>query len=344
MELSTHWESITEASNDDSAQLKRDMRYHPRSTGKSLREYTRIMATCGSFAGQKQLDAAYEWLKEYRSQLPREVEDDNGNRGSDQRLEVTSESYEFFLPNHEDMDTQTGLYDCGTKSCYRPLDAFAPRLYKERGMTVEVYVPAMQKRGEAFAKYWDSKTRRLRWRGMPEYEAVTRAVELQEQGITPSAANSRGKQLPPLAAIQELLSYDGVDLTWRISRGRVKAGTKAYSVRKDGKLQTRISGKAYYTNRLAWYMATGEDPSNATVVNIDGDAGNLRRHNLSLQALSTKTTTQGARERVRECSASRWEARIVIGDKTYTLGHYDNQHIAERAYELAVRTFAKHPK
>lgn len=338
MELSTHWEGITAESSDDNAQLKRDMRHHPRTTGRSLREYTRIMATAGSFACQKQLDMAFEWLSEHRSELPREVEDDNGNRGSDQRLEVTSEAYEFHLPNHEEMDEQCGLYDCGTKACYRPLDAFAPPEYKERGMTVEVYIPAMRKRGEAFAKYYDAKTMRLRWRGMPEYEAVTRAVRLQERGICPSKANSGGKKLPPLRRLQELLSYDGVDLTWRISRGRCKAGTKAYSVRKDGKCQTRIDGKLFYTNRLIAYLHTGEDPANATVTNVDGDTGNLRWHNLRLETLANRTTGG-----VREKGAQRWEARITISEKTYSLGHYETRELAERAHILGVQTFTKHP-
>lgn len=338
MELSTHWESITAENSDDNAQLKRDMRNHPRTTGRSLRELARICATAGSFACQKQLDMAFEWLTEYRSELPREVEDDNGNRGSDQRLESTSEAYEFHLPNHEEFDEQNGLYDCGTKACYRPLDAFAPPEYKERGMTVEVYIPAMQKRGEAFQKYMDAKTKRLRWRGMPEYEAVTRAVELQERGICPSKANSKGKQLPPLRRLQELLSYDGVDLTWRISRGRCKAGTKAYNVRKDGKLQTRIDGKLYYTHRLIWLLHTGLDPANATVSTYDGDDSNLRAHNLRLDTLATKTGGG-----VREKGVGRWEARVSIGDRTYTLGHYESQEVAERAHELAVRTFASHP-
>lgn len=338
MELSTHWESITAENSDDNAQLKRDMRNHPRTTGRSLREYARIMATAGSFSGQKQLDMAFDWLKDNRSQLPREIEDDNGNRGSDQRLEVTSEAYEYHLPNHEEFDEQCGLYDCGTKACYRPLDAFAPPEYKERGMTVEVYIPAMKKRGEAFGKYYDAKSRRLRWRGMPEYEAVTRALELQERGVCPSKANSGGKQLPTRERLMELLSYNGRDLTWRISRGRCKAGTKAYNVRKDGKLQTRVDGKLYYTHRLIWLMATKQDPAEATVTTYDGDDGNIALHNLKLDTLATKTGG-GAREK----GVGRWEARVSIGDRTYTLGHYESREVAERAHELAVRTFASHP-
>lgn len=338
MELSTHWESITAENSDDNAQLKRDMRNHPRTTGRSLRELARICATAGSFVATKQLDAAFDWLAQYRSELPREIEDDNGNRGSDQRLETTSEHYEHHLPNHEEFDEQCGLYDCGTKACYRPLDAFAPPEYKERGMTVEVYIPAMQKRGEAFQKYMDAKTKRLRWRGMPEYQAVTRAVELQERGVCPSKANSKGKQLPPLERLQELLRYNGRDLTWRISRGRCKAGTKAYSVRKDGKLQTRIDGKLYYTHRLIWLMATKQDPAEATVSTYDGDDANLALHNLRLDVLANKAGGD-----IREKGVGRWEARVRIGDKSHTLGHYESQEVAERAHELAIRTFAKHP-
>ena len=344
MELSTHWESIIAESSDDNAQLKRDMRIHPRTTGRSLRELTRIMATAGSFVGQKQLDMAFDWLQRNRSELPREIEDENGSRPSSQRLEFTGSDYEELAANAEESDTQSGLYDVSGKVCYRPLESFAPREYKERGMTVDVYIKAMKKRGHAFSKYYDAKTRRLRWRGMPEYQAVTRALELQERGICPSKANSRGKELPPQKRIQALLSYDGNDLTWRVSRGRCKAGTKAYSVRKDGKLQTRIDGKLYYTARICWFMATGEDPANATVVNIDGDHGNLRRHNLRLEALSTKLTSAGTNEKVRQGKDSRWEARLQLEGKTHTLGHYDTQEIAERAYELAVHTFAKHPK
>lgn len=338
MELSTHWESITAENSDDNAQLKRDMRYHPRTTGRSLRELARICATAGSFTVQKQLDMAFDWLSEYRSELPREVEDDTGARPSSQRLEINGNDYDEHAANCEEFDEQNGLYDVAGKVCYRPLAAYAPPEYKERGMTVDVYIAAMQKRGEAFAKYYDAKTKRLRWRGMPEYQAVTRAVELQERGICPSKANSKGKQLPPLKRLQELLSYDGNDLTWRISRGRCKAGTKAYNVRKDGKLQTRIDGKLYYTHRLIWLLHTGLDPANATVSTHDGDDGNLRAHNLRLDTLATKTGGG-----VREKGVGRWEARVSIGDRTYTLGHYESQEVAERAHELAVRTFASHP-
>lgn len=338
MELSTHWEDITAESSDDNAQLKRDMKNHPRTTGRSLRELARVCATQGSFTCQKQLDYAFEWLMENRSQLPREVEDDTGARPSSQRLEVNGSDYDDLATLCEEFDEQNGLYDVGGKVCYRPLSAYAPPEYKERGMTVEVYIPAMQKRGEAFAKYMDAKTKQLRWRGMPEYQAVTRAVELQERGICPSKANSGGKQLPPLSRLQELLRYDGVDLTWRISRGRCKAGTKAYSVRKDGKCQTRIDGKLYYTNRLIAYLHTGEDPANATVVNIDGDTGNLRWHNLKLETLANRTTG-GFREK----GPNRWEARITISEKTYSLGHYETRELAERAHVLGVQTFTKHP-
>lgn len=343
MELSTHWESITAENSDDNAQLKRDMRDHPRTTGKSLREYTRVMATAGSFVGQKQLDMAFDWLQRNRSELPREIEDENGSRPSSQRLEVTGSDYDDLAANCEEFDERNGLFDVAGKVCYRPLDAFAPPEYKERGMEPDIYCAAMRKRGEAFSKYYDAKTKRLRWRGMPEYQAVSRAVWLQERGICPTKADSKGKELPPRERLMELLRYNGRDLTWRVSRGRCKAGAKAYNVRKDGKLQTRVDGKLYYTHRLIWLMATKQDPANATVSTYDGDDSNLALHNLRLETLSAKLTTNGARECVRATKQSKWEARITIGSKTYTLGQYDTQEVAERAYELAVRTFASHP-
>lgn len=340
--LLEHWESITEASNEDAAQLKRDMKNHPRSSGRSLRELAKVCATQGSFHVQRRLDDMYAWLAEHRDQLPREIEDEHGNRGSDQRLEKTGTDYDDKIVDVEEFTPENGLYDCGGKTCYGELSNFAdPAKYKERGMEPDVYVEAMQKRGASFQRYMEAKSKRLRWRGMTATMGVTRALDLIGKGVTMKPAKSNAKPLPSLERLNELLSYDpetGV-LAWAVSRGRVQAGTVALTVDR-GRAKTRVDGTLWISGRIAYKLHTGEDPGDAVIDYVDGDATNLRWDNLRISHMASKSSTT-ATERVRKLSDSRWESMCRINGKLYSVGTFDNEQTAEQAYALFVRTFER---
>ena len=68
------WDDTIAESRTDEAQLRRDMKHHPRTSGKSIRELARMCATQGSLHVMRRLEDCYTWLLENRDKLPRELE------------------------------------------------------------------------------------------------------------------------------------------------------------------------------------------------------------------------------------------------------------------------------
>ena len=82
--------------------------------------------------------------------------------------------------------------------------------------------------------------------------------------------------------LKELLSYSPVTgiFTWKVSRGRVSAGSYAGGNPREGEyFGTRIDGKAYYDHRLAFLYMIGQWPR-GVVDHIDGNTWNNEWRNL----------------------------------------------------------------
>ena len=78
-----------------------------------------------------------------------------------------------------------------------------------------------------------------------------------------------------------LLAYDansGV-LTWRVSRGKAKAGSVSGSVKKDGYRSVCVFGKSFQAHRLAWLIVHGAWPRQQ-IDHINGDRDDNRLSNL----------------------------------------------------------------
>ena len=68
--------------------------------------------------------------------------------------------------------------------------------------------------------------------------------------------------LPPLARLNELLTYDPQEgvLRWRVRHNNRAAGEVAGSPTSDGYLHIKIDKVKYKAHRIAYYMGTGIDP------------------------------------------------------------------------------------
>jgi hypothetical protein len=92
--------------------------------------------------------------------------------------------------------------------------------------------------------------------------------------------------LPPLARLNELLTYDPQEgvLRWRVSvGGRPTIGRVAGGVGKDGYVQIQVDRVRYAAHRIAYYMGTGIDPLDHQVDHYpDATRSNNRLANLRL--------------------------------------------------------------
>jgi len=95
--------------------------------------------------------------------------------------------------------------------------------------------------------------------------------------------STRTKKLPPLSELKKALSYNPHtgEFTWITKKARcIEAGQTAGTLHKSGYLQLRFDNRVLKCHRLAWYFATGEDPGELLVRNINGDLSDNRIDNL----------------------------------------------------------------
>lgn len=277
IQLSEHWDDTIAASREDEAQLKRDMVFHPRTSNKSLRELARMTSTQGSLHVTRRLDDMYEWLSTHRDKLPREVEDEDGNRNSDQRLERLVDDYEQLLLEADDeLTTETGLYDVAGHGCYAPLTAIAARnqedaeLLNEFGLIQPVWSYLMSIRGGLLQDYMHKAEQRRLLGSNPERYGMDAVLR---RGLTRTVAKSNAVPVPDNVA--ELLSYaDGV-LKWKVARGAKAAGAVADAD------QLKLLGVKYSRNRIIYRLVHGADAGDLNV-SEDGLTASPYRDNVKV--------------------------------------------------------------
>jgi hypothetical protein len=109
-------------------------------------------------------------------------------------------------------------------------------------------------------------------------------------------------------------------------------------VRKDGRLQTRIDGKDYYTSRIVWALHHGTDPANNTIVETGGTS-DLRISSLKLETTANSTASEGIAVRVRSMMADKYRAQMMIGGKRLiVIGDFDTEEEAIAAKILFINT------
>ena len=150
-----------------------------------------------------------------------------------------------------------------------------------------------------------------------------------------------------VALVRQLLDYNPETgaLRWKVSRGRVKAGSIAGCYNTElGYVLIGINGRLYRAHRLAFAIMTGEVPHE--VDHRDGDAANNRWLNLRSctkpQNNGNSRKRSGTKARLKGVSyeprTGRWYARLGIGPKRYLhLGTHDTEEAAHAAYASAAK-------
>ena len=108
------------------------------------------------------------------------------------------------------------------------------------------------------------------------------------------------RQLPPLARLNELLTYDpeSGELRWKVDRGTAKAGSVAGCPRSNHHYGVvGIDNNLYTAHRVAYAIYHGTDPWPNEVDHIDRDPINNRINNLRVVTLSEQNANRVLRHR-----------------------------------------------
>ena len=268
----------------------------------------------GSSYVSEKLDEALVWLSCHRSELPTEIEREDGRLNSARR-EHNEASYGMEIadidnPNQSDYEAAGQLY-VGDRACYASLEATLNSIaeaspsvaehYGAYGMTPKLHAIAMAVRGERLRKRMEARAAKLRWRGMQAYDAMPKGFAKQAEGVTRPKVKSNAKPLPPVAELMALFHVEGDQLI------RTKLGKPIVSDR------VKVGTKTYVTSRVAYAVSNGVDPEDKVVRN--GDAVEYRN----------------ASGYTYERPDGLWTAQVRLPEGAVTIGTYDTEEIAREA-------------
>lgn len=311
-----------------------------------------------STLGKEQAQDCIDWLNLNAHELPPELENEKGESSGHTVLvnvgTVDDRIADQAIADASREDDRVGLYFReGIEALNSRMSTFSTLTNKKAAdqelrtelLSLGFGTASVQNllgavKAESYKRYAERQAKGLRWRGMQEYNGVTRAIEEEAKGLKLKPAKSGAKPMPPQERLNDLLSYDSEtgSLVWKVSRGRVRAGSVAYMVRKDGRLQTRIDGQDYYTSRVVWALHHGTDPANNTIVETGGTS-DLRINSLKLETTANSTTSSGAVVRQRSMMEDKYRAQIMIGGKRLiVIGDFDTEEEAIAAKILFINT------
>ena len=142
--------------------------------------------------------------------------------------------------------------------------------------------------------------------------------------------------------LKNLLTYhpDTGGFTWRVTKGRAKAGQSAGATDAYGYRVIRVDGVLYKAHRLAWLYAHGEWPS-GVIDHVNRCPGDNRLKNLRAVTQSENSHNSGRNSisgvpgvRWRK-DRNRWCAQIRVGYKVHALGSFTSKEEAVEARRKA---------
>ena len=163
---------------------------------------------------------------------------------------------------------------------------------------------------------------------------------------------SKQKQnLLALDTLKEILDYNPITglFTWKIDR---KGGSKAGDVagcHQSGYIYIKINYKLYAAHRLAWFFTYGQWPSEI-IDHIDNNSTNnqilnLREASHSENMRNKKTYANnktGYKGVSLNQSSGKFQAKIRVDGKQFSLGYYSTAEEAHKAYvEAANKHFGE---
>ena len=332
-------------SREGAADLKKDNWFHPRTSYESLRRFAGPMAATPedtvkrkarekalrdpykrapnkamhwpkpSPYVQQRLDETRSWLLTHSSELPSELEDDQG-RIKDGRTYFEQSEPSDDVADWDGEGSEVSKYESHgrfhvLKQGYaEPLLSIASRKpeYKDNPTGREARAYSMDVRGKRYQKHAEAQATRLRWRGMEEWDAVEKADDKLREGVARKASDSNAKPLPSLDRLRQ---------TYHVEAGELVNTRLSRTVTNK---QVRIDGQWFVSSRIVFALTTGQDPGSLMV--IDGDATSYR--NVKGYA--------SARE------DGYFDARVELGGTTVTIGEYKSEAQAQEACRLYLKS------
>lgn len=146
--------------------------------------------------------------------------------------------------------------------------------------------------------------------------------------------------------VRDLLDYDRHTggLLWRVSRGSVRAGQRAGTVKRDGYRRVMIDGREWPEAHVVWLWVHGTlPPLQVDHINLnkaDNRIDNLRLATCSQQQANTrpsKRNKHGCKGLKWRADRRKWRVDIYVNGCAKTVGHYTHKPDAIAAYALAAR-------
>lgn len=156
--------------------------------------------------------------------------------------------------------------------------------------------------------------------------------------------------------LKELFDYRDCELYRKGSKGGVKIGSQAGTLRSDGYRAIQINGKIYQEHRLIFLYHHGYSPEfldhidgnplNNSINNLreatNQENGMNRKKNKSINGKPTSSIYKGV---TRAKHAKKWTAQIQIDGKSKYLGSFISEIEAAKAYNrAAIKLFGEFAK
>lgn len=148
--------------------------------------------------------------------------------------------------------------------------------------------------------------------------------------------------LPEKSRLDEFFQYDGTtgDLTWKKSKGCVRAGTIVKTTNADGYITVHFDGVSFLAHRIIWKMVTGCDPADEIdhINNIrrDNSWSNLRECDRCQNTSNSRTpitNSSGVKGVHYHIGHNKWHAKIRHKRSEIHLGYFDTIEEASAAIE-----------
>ncbi len=272
---------------------------------------------------RRELDYSRSWLLTYSSDLPCELEDEQGRiKEGRTYFEESGKQFEEAVES-DDMgndDDNVSKYEAHGRFHQLKLGHNETRLsiaqgrpeFKSDPTGREASRYAAEVRASRWAKYDEARQTRLKWRGMEEYDAVGKASDKIDEGIKRRSVEVNAKPLPDMGRLCELFD--------------VREGS-LYRTKLDrliDKPTVWVDGSMRKTSRILYALTTGSDP--ATKMVRDGIA----------------TKYRDAKGTAYLRSDGKYDALVKFGAKdVVTVGEYKTKAQAQEACRLYLRTLER---
>ena len=340
-----------EVDREGAADLKKDQRDHARTSFESLKRFAQVMAATPvdtvkraevrswmrdpykrapnkaqywpvpNTKARAELDYSRSWLLTHSSDLPCELEDEQGRiKEGRTYFEESGKQFDEAVES-DDMgndDDNVSKYEAHGRFHQLKLGHNETRLSIAQGRPEfrsnptgrEATRYAADVRARRWAKYDEARQARLKWRGMEEFDAVGKASDKIDEGVKRRSVEVNAKPLPDMGRLCDLFHIEeGNVINTRLGR-------------EIGK-RVMIDGQNYLTTRIAYALTTGSDPAAKMV--RDGIA----------------TQYRDAKGIITLRPDGKVDARVTLNKEVVTIGEYKTKAQAQEACRLYLRTLER---